>query len=308
MWFSPDGRWLAATSGNTVRLWDVATWLQVASLPPFTADVLGLAFSPDSRTLAIRDGSGTLWLWDLVKKREIGHSRGHTPTTPPSFAGSVAFSPDGRRLATSGGDSTVKLWDVGLLQEVVTLTGHEAPIMSLAFTPDGNTLATASSDTTVRLWQAPPLNALSREPADAPSLPPIDTIRLFTLQVLGSTQATLTSEGDIRQIDVTSVDGTDWHVQLIQSFDDLQEGRSYMVRFRAKADPPRSPRLAAHISEPDWHSIGLGENVPLSKDWRAYQYEFRAKELTAGNMVLFNLGERTGTVWIADFTVSKAEK
>jgi eukaryotic-like serine/threonine-protein kinase len=306
--FSPGGRLLASSSANTVRLWDSATWENVGTLPPRPGDVLGLAFSPDGKTLAIRDGSGSLWLWDVDQKREIASSRGHTPTTPPSWAGCVAFSPDGRRLATSGGDSAVKLWDVGLLQEVATLTGHDGPVFGLAFTPDGNTLATASADTTVRLWQAPPLESVPLETAEVASLPPVETIRPFRLQVVGTAAASMAIEGSVDRVDITAVDGTDWHAQIHKGSGDLQEGARYKVRFRARSAPPRSPVFVAHIGEEDWHQIGLSEHVPLSDAWRTYELTFQAKNIARSNLFAFFFGDQTGTVWIADFAVSKAEK
>src|SRR5262249_28432417 len=114
--FSPDGALLATGSGNTVWLWDVATWQKLAPLTEPTADVACLDFAPDGRTLATGNTDGTLRLWDLAQKKQLASRRGHA-----TIILSVAFSPDGKRLATSSTDGTIKLWDVDLFHEVATL-------------------------------------------------------------------------------------------------------------------------------------------------------------------------------------------
>jgi hypothetical protein len=88
-------------------------------------------------------------------------------------------------------------------------------------------------------------------------------------------------------------------------FDDLQEGATYTIRFRAKADAPRPMQLYGLINKPDWHSIGLNEAVSLTESWQDYKYEFRTKDLAAENKIEFHVGERTGTVWIDDFKLTK---
>src|SRR5262245_66018155 len=52
--FSPDGRWLAATPDG-VRLWHVADWKPGPQLHAHgdTPGGLGIAFSPDSKVLAV---------------------------------------------------------------------------------------------------------------------------------------------------------------------------------------------------------------------------------------------------------------
>jgi WD40 repeat protein/serine/threonine protein kinase len=301
--FTPDGTYLAAGSGKTIQLWDVATWQKLGALSGHTAEVLSFAVAPDGRTLAVGTADGTLCLWDVAHKQQIASCRGHT-----SNIESVAFSPDSRRLATCGSDGTAKLWDVPLLQEVATFTGHAGPVNCVAFSPDGNTLATASADATVRLWHAPLLSAALRAVTEAPSLPPVETIPLVRLELFGSAQATLASEGNVHQVDVTAVGGADWHAQISRDSDDLQEGATYTIRFRAKADAPRRMKLWGEIAEPDWHCIGLSEEVPLAEDWHAYQYEFQAKDLTGWTKINFRLGDRTGIVWIADITLTRGAK
>jgi WD40 repeat protein len=301
--FSTDGRLLAAGAGGHVRLWDVATWQHVATLRSRTDEILCLAFAPDSRTLAVGEAEGTLRLWDVNRKQEIGSRKTHA-----SHIESVTFSPDGRRLASSGTDSLVKLWDVALLQEVVGLSGHDGPVNSLAFSPDGNMLASASADATVRLWHAPPLDVGIGEPAQVSSAPPVQTFRFVELYVQGNAKAAMTPDGGANRIDVTTVDGTGWHVQLSQVLDDLEEGSSYRVQFRAKATSVSSIDVGPQVAVQDWHKIGPFEKLPLSNVWKDYEYEFRAKGTAAVNQFVFNVGEQVGTVWVSGFTLTKVVK
>jgi WD40 repeat protein len=327
--FNPDGTLLAVGSNKTVRLWDVATWQEVSTFREHTELVISLAFAPDGKLLATGDWGGILRLWDVAKKRQVISRRADS-----HVLGSLAFSPDGRRLVSGGGGGVVRFWDVSVLEELVALTGddgpadraarerlwaaasvamltggHDGSITSAAFAPDGNSLATGAKDATVRLWLAPPLSTALAERVESPTyLPPTATFRLFSLALHGSVKATLAPEGKASRVDVTAVDGTAWHAQLVQQFDDLQEGASYTIRFRAKADIPRPINLAGIVDEPNYDGIGLSEVVPLTQEFRNYEFTFQAKNLAAKNMIQFNVGERTGTVWIADFTVTKVTK
>jgi WD40 repeat protein len=123
---------------------------------------LGLAFSPDRRTLALGTWSGNVKLLDLSTGKELPGPPRHN-----DWVCSVAFSPDGKYLASAGGSEfrparnggttsgQVKLWDRNAAKELGPLTGHTNKVFSAAFAPDSLTLATAGADRTVRLWDVP---------------------------------------------------------------------------------------------------------------------------------------------------------
>jgi WD40 repeat protein/serine/threonine protein kinase len=148
--FSPDGRHIASTglsrNGHAVQVWDAANG-QVTLTIRSNAEVRGLAFSPDSRLIAMAKWDGTVEVLDAAGGR-FGHTlRGHKDSV---FG--VAFSCDGRRIASASVDNTVKVWDAANGKDLLTLRGHTDVVTGVAFSPDGRRIASASYDGTVKLW------------------------------------------------------------------------------------------------------------------------------------------------------------
>ena len=141
--FSPNGELLASgASDRTVKLWDVASKQNIATLPHMNV-VFSVAFSPNGKLLASGALDNTAKLWDVATKQNIA-TLSHTDAVD-----SVAFSPNGELLASGSWDNTVKLWDVATKQNIATLAN--AGTGNFLFSPDGTTLA-AVTRYSIELW------------------------------------------------------------------------------------------------------------------------------------------------------------
>ena len=145
--FSPDGTTVAfGFPDGTVKLWDVETQTNIATLEGHTGWTHAVAFSPDGATIASGSNDRTVKLWDVSTRTNIATLEGHTGNIR-----SIAFSPDGTKLASGSNDRTVKLWDVSTGENIATLEGHTDWVKSVSFSPDGTVLASAGSGQ-IKLW------------------------------------------------------------------------------------------------------------------------------------------------------------
>jgi WD40 repeat protein len=329
--FSADGgllAWTPAFGNFRIHLWDVRN-SRPYPFPPVLPKVplRNMALYGNRKQLVLIGGSGGPEVWDVITRERV------FPSGADDFRGAgakqlygyFALSADNAWLATSGARGAISVWGLQLRKLLLALPEEGGLVWNLAWSPDREFLAVSFFDGSIVVWNIPVIRAQLAEIGldweDSP-LPvtranstktltadkQISAARLFALDVAGTAQASASAEGDVCRVDVTASDSTIWHVTLARLFDDAQEGSIYRLNFRAKASAPRRIRLAAEIDQPDWHTIGLLEDVPVTEQWQTYQYEFQAKNIAVGNTILFKVGDRTGTVWIADFSLTKVEK
>jgi WD40 repeat protein len=181
--FSPDGQLLLAgaeapitdpdgfdslerSGAGVLQFWDVASGKR---LPPtisgreFITD-RNLAFSPDSRLLAIVRSDLTICLMDTATGevvRTLGKAEG--PMTAPAV-----FSPGGRLLVTAVHD-LVQVWEVATGGELARRPGHRGRVDVLVMSGNGRSVATVSADHTILVWD---LTRLSTGALPKPPLTP----------------------------------------------------------------------------------------------------------------------------------------
>jgi len=154
--FSPDGRYLATGRGfmahmrhnESVNIWDAQSGRLIRNLPGpagpemILNNVTALAFSPDSRTLAVSympqpDKGNSVYLFNVSTGERIQVLHQSTYTEGPLF-----FLNGGRHLAYEGYKSAFIVYDVDTGKQVRHLSLNAA----YALSPDGQYLAAGTSE------------------------------------------------------------------------------------------------------------------------------------------------------------------
>lgn len=153
---SPDGRTLASTSYDQIRLWNLGTGRETTRLAA-GGFCDAIAFSPDGKTLAgIQDWGARMW--DLSSGRIIKDL-----DTGDRMVSGVTFAPDGKSLYTAGFDS-IEVWDVRTGKRLRRFevrppepdngfSRPPPPLSDLAVSRDGKLVA-VTDVARVRLWNS----------------------------------------------------------------------------------------------------------------------------------------------------------
>ena len=186
--FDPAGT-TAITAGDdgVVRLWDVASGVEVRQLRGHGGLVTSAVFDGAGSHVVTAGGDGTVRVWDAATGEELALLDEHD-----GRVAGARFSPDGAMVASAGwdgnaylwrwqsgdalvlsghrdklasiefdrsgsrvvtaGDKTARVWDTASGQMVANLRGHSGFVDAAVFNGDGSRVATASQDGSARVW------------------------------------------------------------------------------------------------------------------------------------------------------------
>ena len=126
-------------------------------------------------------------------------------------------------------------------------------------------------------------------------------------------------------MDIKNTGDQDWHIQLKQTGVKLEKNQTYKISFRAKSDLERDIKFAFQRNglkrktadgAEDWTVYFAEEQIPLTKDWKTYEYIFTMPEADdADTSMSFNFGAIAGkqiaekhTVCLDDIVLEKTDE
>ena len=117
LYFSPDGREVAAlgccSTRSTVASWNTRTGRELFTRR-LANHATAIAYSPDSRLLAVGTEDGQVLFWDA--RRGV---KGPSPLrVSTGNVSQISFSPDGTTMVVSSHDGSTTLWDLRSRTEI----------------------------------------------------------------------------------------------------------------------------------------------------------------------------------------------
>ncbi|SMO81923.1 WD40 repeat [Saccharicrinis carchari] len=149
--FSRNGRYLAASLGINLAVWDINADAEPVELrnEDHAQIIVSMAFDPNGEILVAQPVMSETQCWDWRKQKVIGRFGNN--------GNHVEYSPDGRFLGISSAMSyTAVLWDV-FKQESINLATNAA---KLTFSNDHKYVAIASPEHFARIWKLPELSVV----------------------------------------------------------------------------------------------------------------------------------------------------
>ena len=290
--FSPDGRIIAAGTGDQVCFWDESSGRRIASFAS-----LGCTkhlFRPDGKGMVVVDRAGGVCLCALGPMGAPNAWRFGPPSPffTAKWLGDAALSRDGRRLAVTDEDNNAAyVFDLEDPSAKVTLREHPR-VTHIAISPDGRWVTTSSwNNRLLKVWDVSTTNCV------------------FTFEMPGRARATFSPDG--RWLAASSREYRLWEVgswrpkgpplpgfvvpeandlafspdsrlmALLQDGDRVQLRETLSERVLATLEPPETVRKSSLRFSPDGTRLAA-----LAQDQQVELWDLRAlrEDLKAMNL------------------------
>ena len=134
----------------------------------------------------------------------------------------------------------------------------------------------------------------------------------WKLDLLENAQATLSIEdaggGKLAAVvDVPEATAEAYYINLYQNGLNLESGKRYLLKFRAKASQDITTSVNTLINEAPWQQIWK-QDLPLTTDWQEFTMDVIPSESTdLGRFTFGRLGKQAGKYWFADVSLTSVD-
>ena len=143
-------------------------------------------------------------------------------------------------------------------------------------------------------------------PAPTDQFKPTNKASSWTFETHANGKGTMKEDGDAITFSTTQTGEENWHVQALQTKLDLEDMAKYTVSFEIKSPDSVQVNLVAQIGKPDWHQIGLYEEIQTGPEYAAKSLSFTVGgQAKYHNRFAFILGESEGSVSIKNLKLTK---
>jgi RNA polymerase sigma factor (sigma-70 family) len=192
--FSPDGKRLATSDQEFLRVWDVTSGRLESSTPNGPRGQPRAAYFDGANVAVVSTAYNapcTLWM-------QAPGAEPRTLRVEPAEYALTAFAPNGRSLLFSSFGQGVRLWDTWSGKELKRFPGMQGDARAVAYSRDGKLVAAGTAGSSLHVWDIASGKELSAAGAPAAALNSVAVTRK------GQFVATTSADGGLHVWDLTT--------------------------------------------------------------------------------------------------------
>jgi WD40 repeat protein len=148
----PEGRWVATSADETVKLWDGLTGQWLRDFSGYTRWIYHLVWSPNGQYLACAGQESDILVWEGATGAVLTRLGMAESSSQSCWVWGLAWLANGTVLAGAYSDRTIKIWDVATGTCLRVISAHDYWVFYLALHPEGKILASSGADKAIKLW------------------------------------------------------------------------------------------------------------------------------------------------------------